>query len=55
MRPTHLDKGLMKLDHGFGADEEAINFGFGSRRHNKHDYLGNSENMSISSRDRGVF
>ena len=55
MRPTHLDKGLTKLDHGFGADEEAINFGFGSRGHNKLDYLGDSENMVIYGRDRDVF
>ena len=55
LRPTHLDKGLTKLDHGFDAYEEARNFGFGSRRYNKLDYLGNSDNMDISDRDRGVF
>ena len=30
MRPTHLDKGMTKLDHGFGADEDASNLGFGA-------------------------
>ena len=55
LRPTHLDKGLKNLDHGFGADEEARNLGFGSRGYNKLDYLGNSENRSISGRNRGVF
>ena len=55
LRPTHIDKGLMKLDHGFGADEEAISFGFVSRRHNKLDYLGNSEDRAIYDRYRSVF
>ena len=55
MRPTHLDKGLTKLDHGFGVDEEARNFGFGSRGHNKLDYLGDSENRDIYGRDRDIF
>ena len=55
MSPTHLNKGLTKLDHGFGADEEASNFGFGSRVHNKLDYLGNSEDRFISGRYRSVF
>ena len=55
LRPTNLDKGLTKLDHGFGADEEASNLGFGSRGHNKLDYLGDSENRAISGRYRGVF
>ena len=54
LRTTHLDKGLTKLDHGFGADEEAVNFGFSIRKNNKFDYLGDSENMAISVRDRGV-
>ena len=45
LRPTHLDKGLKNLDHGFGADEEASNFGFSSRGHEKLDYLGDSEDM----------
>ena len=53
--PTYLDKGQTKLDHGFGADEEARNFGFGRRGHNKLDYLGDSENMVIYGRDRDVF
>ena len=52
---NHLNKGLTKLDHGFGADEEAIKFGFDSRGHNKLDYLGNSENRAISGKDMGVF
>ena len=30
IRTTHLDKGMTKLDHGFGADEEASNLGFGA-------------------------
>ena len=55
MRPTHLYTGLTNLDHGFGADEEARNFGFGRRGHKKLDYLGNSENIDIYGRDRGVF
>ena len=46
---------MTKLDHGFGADEEARNLGFGSREHNKLDYLGDSENGAISGRYRGVF
>ena len=29
LRPTHIDKGMTKMDHGFGVDEEASNFGFG--------------------------
>ena len=41
------------MDHGFGADEKARNFGFVSRGHNKLDYLGGSENRAISGRDRG--
>ena len=53
--PTHLDKGSTKLDHGFGTDEEASNLGFGSRGHNKLDHLGDSENMAIYGRYRGVF
>ena len=55
LRPTHIVKGLTKLDHGFGTNEKARNFGFGSRGHNKLDYLGNSENRAISGRDRGFF
>ena len=55
LRPTHIDKVLTKLDHGFGAYEEAINFGFGSRGHDKIDYLGDSDHRAISSRDRSVF
>ena len=55
MRENHLDKVLTKLDHGFGADKEARNFGFGSRRHDKLDYLGNSEDRDISDRDRSFF
>ena len=31
LRPNHLHKGMTKLDHGFGADEEASYFGFESR------------------------
>ena len=30
LRPTDIDKGMMNLDHGFGADEEARNFSFGA-------------------------
>ena len=48
MRPTHLDEGLTKLEHGFGAYKEARKFGFGSRRHDKLDYLGDSEHRAIS-------
>ena len=55
LSPPHLDKGLTKLDHGFGADEEARNFGFGSRGHDKLDYLVNSEDRAISGRDKIVF
>ena len=55
LRPTHIDKVLTKLDHGFGAYEEASNFGFGSRGHDKIDYLGDSDHRAISSRDRSVF
>ena len=55
MRPTHLDKGMTKLDHGFGADEEARYSGFGSRGHNKLDYLGKIENREISGRDMDIF
>ena len=55
MSPTHLNKGLTKLDHGFGADEEASDFGFGSIGHEKLDYLGASEHRSIYGRDRSVF
>ena len=29
LRPTHINKGMKKMDHGFGVDEEASNFGFG--------------------------
>ena len=54
-RPTHLNKGIMNLDLGFGVDEESRNFGFGIRGHNKLDYLGGSENMAISGRYMGVF
>ena len=54
LRSNHLNKGLTKLDHGFGADEKARNFGFGSRGHNKLDYLGDSENRAISGKSRGV-
>ena len=55
LRPTHLNKDLTNLDHGFGADEEAINFGFGRRGNDKLDYLGDSENREISGRNRSVF
>ena len=55
LRPTHLDKVLTKLDYVFGANEEASNFGFGRRGHNKLDYFDDSENRSIYGRDRGVF
>ena len=55
LRPTHINKGLTKLEHGFGAYEEARNIGFGSRGHDKLDYLGNSEERDISGRDRSVF
>ena len=55
LSPNHLDKGLTKLDHGFGADEEASDFGFGSIGHEKLDYLGASEHRSIYGRDRSVF
>ena len=55
MRPTHLDKGLKKLYHGFGADEEARDFGFGRIVHDKLDYLVDSEYRAIYGRDRSVF
>ena len=55
LRPTNLDKGLTKLDHGFGTDEEAGNLGFGSRGHDKLEYLGNSKERAVSGRDRSVF
>ena len=55
MRPTYLQKGLKNLDHGFGAYEESRNFGFGSRRHDKLDYLGDSEDKAIYGRERSVF
>ena len=55
MSSTHLDKGLTKPDHGFGSDGEANNFVFGSRGHDKLAYLGDSEDRSISGRDRSVF
>ena len=55
MGPTHIDKVLTKLDHGFGADEESRNFGFGSRGHEKLDYFGDSDYRAISGRDRIVF
>ena len=54
LRPTYLDKGLKNMDHGFGTDEEARNFGFGSKRNNKIDYLGDIENGAIYGMDRGV-
>ena len=49
---THLDKGLTNFGHGFGTDEEARNFGFVSRGHEKLDDLGNSKYRDISGRDR---
>ena len=55
MNPTNLDNGLTNLEHGFGADEEASNFGFGSRGHNKLNYLGDSENKAVYVRYRGFF
>ena len=55
MWPTHIDKVLTKLDHGFGTDEEARNFVFGSRGHNKLDYLVEGENRAISGRERCAF
>ena len=55
LRTTNLDKGQTKLYHGFGADEEASNFGFGSRGHEKLDHLGSSEHRAISGRERSVF
>ena len=55
LRPTHLDMILTKMDHVFGADEESRNLGFGSRGHDKLDYLGDSEHRDISGRDRSVF
>ena len=55
MRPTHLNKGLTKLDHVFGAHEEARIFGFVSRGYNKLEYLDDSEDRDISDRYRGVF
>ena len=55
MGPTHIDKVLTKLDHGFGAYEESRNFGFGSRGHEKLDYFGDSEDRAIYGRDRIVF
>ena len=55
LRPTHIDKGLTKLDYGFDAYEEASNFGFGSRGHEKNYYLGDSEDRAISGRDRSFF
>ena len=55
MRPTHINRGLTKLDYGFGVDEEARNFGFRRIVHNKLDCLGDSDNRAISGRDRGVF
>ena len=55
LRPTHLNKVLTNLDHGFGTDEEARNFGFGSRGHDKLDYLVDSEDRAISGREKIVF
>ena len=42
LRSTHIGKGPTKLYHGFGANEEAINLGFGSIGHDKLDHLGDS-------------
>ena len=55
LSPIHLDNGLTKLYHGFGGDEKSRNFGSSIRGHKKLDYLGDSENMAISVRERGVF
>ena len=55
LRPTHINKVLTNLDHGFGTDEEARNFGFGSRGHEKLDNLGNNKDIAVSVRDRSVF
>ena len=43
------------MDHGFGANEEASIFGFGSRGYDKLDYLGNSEDRAIPGRDMSFF
>ena len=55
MRPNHINKGLTNLGHGFGTDEEARNFGFGSRGHDKLDNLGNSKYRAVSGRYSSVF
>ena len=55
MGPAHIDKVLTNLDHGFGADEESRNFGFGSKGHEKLDYFGNSEDRAVYGRDMIVF
>ena len=55
LRPTYINKGMTKLDHGFCSDEDTSNFCFSNRGHEKLDYLGDSEHRSTSGRDRSVF
>ncbi len=47
LRPTHINEGLMEVDHFLGCGIGVADFGFGSRRHDKLHYLEDQENRTI--------
>ena len=52
--PAHFHESISMGYHGFGADEEAREFGFSGGRHDVFNYLGNGEDGPVE-RGIGVF
>ena len=50
-----FDEGVPNWNHGFGTDEQAGYFGFGSRGHDKLDDLGNIQYWAVAGGDGSIF
>ena len=55
MGPAHFDECLAKGYHFFGGDEEGAKLGFGSRRHDEFDDLGDGKDGTIEAWKRVIF
>ena len=53
--PSHFNKSLTHGRHRLGSDEQACEFCFGGRRHDKLDDLGDGEDWAVESRESVVF
>ena len=51
MWPSHFNYGLTKREHFLCVDEDSTKFRLRCRRHNKLDYLRNSEERTVETRE----